>query len=416
MARMISAAVICGALGAAGLMGFAASVPEAGAASFYQGKTIKVVIRSKPGGGYDFYGRLIIRHMARHIPGNPDMIAVNMPGAGGIVAANYLMNRAKRDGTEIGVLTRELALAQRTGATGVRYDVREMIPLGSAASSTFLVLLAKDHPVKTIQQLRDYKKTVLLAATGPGSGSYQWASLLKYDGFPVKVISGYSGGQERFLAIERGDVQGTANSYESSQLAVKEHGFVPIFYVGAKVPALKGVPNVNTALTEKGAQLAALMSAPLTAGRPFFTTPGVPADRVKILRAAFKAALFDPQLLKEAERTKRNVSWSDPEEMDAINRKILQASDEVIALYEEGTREPRPKLVEHEGPVSKIKRDGRRVWIMHDGKEVGAKISGARTKITVSGHAAKRKAIKVGMNCRFTYAKPGAEAVKVDCK
>ncbi len=414
--RLILGAVTFGFLAASTLSGAIPGVATAGAAPFYKGKTIKVIIRSKPGGGYDFYGRLIVRHLPRHIPGNPAAIAVNMPGAGGIVAGNYLMNRARRDGTEIAILTRELALAQRTGAIGVKYDVRTLIPLGSAASSTFLVVLNKNHPVKTIAQLRKYNKTVLLAATGPGSGSYQWSSLLKFDGFPVKVISGYSGGQERFLAIERGDVQGTANSYESTRIAIKEQGLVPILYAGAKQPALKGVPNVADALSKEGKQLAALMGAPLAAGRPFFTAPGVPAERVAILRAAFKAALFDPKLRKEAGRAQRSVNWTDPVVMDSINRRILQASDEVVALFKEGSKKPKKKMVRHQGPVSKIKRGGRRVWIMYEGKEVGAKISGSRTKITVAGAKAKRKAIKIGMNCRFTYPKPGAEAAKVDCK
>lgn len=391
------------------------SPPALGAEPFYRGKTIKMVIRSRPGGGYDYYGRLIVRHMPRHIPGNPDAIAVNMPGAGGIVAANYLMNRARRDGTEIAILTREIALAQRTGATGVQYDVRKLIPLGSAASSTFLVVLAKDHPVKSVHQLRTYGKTVLLAATGPGSGSYQWASLLKFDGFPVRVISGYSGGQERFLAIERGDVQGTANSYESTRLAIREQGLVPILYAGARVPALKGVPDVADALSEEGRQLAALMAAPLVAGRPFYTAPGVPADRVKMLRAAFKAALADPRLRAEAARARRSVEWSDPEEIDAINRRILQASDKVVALYNEGTGMPKVASVTHAGAVTKIERGGRKVWIDHDGKAVSAKISGSRTRITLAGKAAKRSAIRTGMTCRITYPGPGAEATRVDC-
>lgn len=256
--RLILGAVTFAFLIAGTLSGAIPGVATVGAAPFYKGKTIKVIIRSRPGGGYDFYGRLIVRHLPRHIPGNPVAIAVNMPGAGGIVAGNYLMNRAKRDGTEIAILTRELALAQRTGAIGVKYDVRTLISLGSAASSTFLVVLDKNHPVKTIAQLRNFKKIVLLAATGPGSGSYQWSSLLKFDGFPVKVISGYSGGQERFLAIERGDVQGTANSYESTRIAIQEQGLVPIFYAGAKHPALKGVPNIADALSKEGKQLADL--------------------------------------------------------------------------------------------------------------------------------------------------------------
>lgn len=417
--KRISGAIALGSL-VAGIAAWGlAGAPTAAAESFYKGRTVKLIIRSNPGGGYDFYGRLIARHMARHIPGNPDFISVNMPGAGGIVAANYLMNRAKKNGTEIAILTREIGLAQRTGATGVKYDIRKLNPLGSAASSTFLAVLVKDHPVKNIFQLRKYKKTVLMAATGPGSGSYQWSSLLKFDGFPVKVISGYTGGQERFLAMARGEVQGTANSYESTRTAIEEHGFVPIMYVGSKVSGLKGVPEISEALTKEGKQLAALIGAPLAAGRPFFTTPGVPAERLKMLRAAFKATVEDPQLLKEAKRAKRKVGWSSPGTLEKIYDNILNASDEVVALYKEGSKKPKKKagkLVKHEGPVTGIKKGGRRVSISYKGKEVTAKISGSRTKITLNGKKAKRKAIKVGMNCRFTYPKAGAEATNVDCK
>ncbi len=396
-----------------------AAAPEATAQGFYKGKTMKMIVRSNPGGGYDFYGRLISRHITRHLSGNPEIIVVNMPGAGGIVAANYMMNRAKQNGTEIAILTREIGLAQRTGAVGVKYDIRKMPSLGSASSSTFLAMVAKDHPVKNIFELKKSKKTLLFAATGPGSGSYQWPSLLKFDSFPVKVISGYTGGQERFLAIVRGEVQGTANSWESSRAAIEEHGFVPILYVGAKQAGLRGVPKLFDALSARGKQLAALMAAPLAAGRPFFTTPGVPADRLKALRAAFKAALSDPQLLKEAKRAKRSVKWSDPTVLDDIYDKILGAPDDVVALYKEGSKKRRKSnknMLKHAGLVTKIKRGGRKVTINYKGKEVTAKISGSRTKVTINGKKAKRKKIKVGMNCRFTYPKPGKEATKVDCK
>jgi len=307
--------------------------PTAAAASFYEGKTLKVVIRSSPGGGYDYYGRLIARHMPRHIPGNPNSTPVNISGAGGIVATNYMMNRAKRNGTEIAILNRELAIAQRTKSTGVKYDVRQLIAIGSAASSTSITVLAGNHPVKTIGQLRKFGKTVKMSVTGPGSGSYQRVAMLKYDGFPVEMITGYSSSQERFLAIARGEVQGTVNSYESTATAIKEYGLTAIGYLGNARPELKGVPNLRSALSAKGRQLASLMAAPMAAGRPFFTTPKVPADRVKILRAAFKAALSDPKLLAEAKKAKRSVSWTDPLEIESINRDILDASDEVIKTF-----------------------------------------------------------------------------------
>ncbi len=389
------------------------------AQGFYKGKTIKMIVRSAPGGGYDFYGRLIARHMPKHIPGNPKMVVINMPGAGGIVAANYLANRAKKNGTEIAILTRELALAQRTKAVGVKYDLSKLSAIGSAASSTFLVVMAKNQPIRTFKQLKASKKTILFATTGPGSGSYQYPALLKQDGFNVKIISGFSGGQNRFLAIERGDVQGTANSYESTSKAIKELGLIPILYNGAPLAALKGVPHISTELTADGKALAALLGAPLAAGRPFFTTSGVPADRLKTLRAAFKAALHDKDLLREAKRAKRNVAWTAPELMQKINAEILGASDKVVALYKSGAKKPKKdlsKFLKHSGKVTNIKRKGRRIWISYNGKDVMAKVSGSRTKITLNGKKVKRKAIKLGMTCQFTYPKPGEEAAMVDCK
>jgi tripartite-type tricarboxylate transporter receptor subunit TctC len=392
---------------------------DASAQSFYKGKTIKMIVRSAPGGGYDFYGRLLARHMPKHIPGNPSMVVINMPGAGGIVAANYLANRAKRNGTEIAILTRELALAQRTKEVGVKYDLRQLNAIGSAASSTFLVVMGRNQPIKTYEQLTKSTKPVLFAATGPGAGSYQYPALLKQDGYNVKIITGVIGGQARFLSIERGEVNGTANSYESTSKAIKEFGLIPILYNGAPIDALKGVPHISKYLSPNGKAIAALMGAPLAAGRPFFTSPDVPAAHLKILRAAFKAALHDPQLLKEAKRAKRNVAWTDPSVMTKINQEILGASDQVIAAFKAGSKKPKKdlsKFLKHMGAVTKIKKGGRSVWIDHEGREVMAKISGSRTKVTVMGKKAKRKAIKIGMNCQFTYPKPGAEAAMVDCK
>jgi tripartite-type tricarboxylate transporter receptor subunit TctC len=417
MIRKLGYAALGGLIGGVALT--AAAGAPALAQGFYKGKTIKMVVRSAPGGGYDFYGRLLARHMPRHIPGNPSMVVINMPGAGGIVAANYLANRAKRNGTEIAILTRELALAQRTKEVGVKYDLRKLNAVGSAASSTFLVVMGENQPIKTYEQLTKSTKPVLFAATGPGAGSYQYPALLKQDGYNVKIITGVIGGQARFLSIERGEVNGTANSYESTRKAIQEFGLIPILYNGAPIPELKGVPHIDTYLSSNGKAIAALMGAPLAAGRPFFTTPNVPATQLKILRAAFKAALHDPQLLKEAKRAKRGVAWTDPAVMTKINNQILGASDAVIAAFKAGSKKPEKdlsKLLKHMGVVTKTERGGRRIFIDYKGKEVMAKVSGSRTKITLNGKKVKRKAVKVGMNCQFTYPKPGDEATMVNCK
>ena len=420
MNKTLSTLTLAGLIaGVIGGIATGATGPALADDGFYKGKNLKMIVRSGAGGGYDYYARLVARHMVKYIPGEPNMIVVNLPGAGGIVAANYLMNRAKKGGIEFAILSREVAISQRTRETGIRYDVRKLIAIGSAAASTSVLVMAKDHPVKTLAQLKSYKGIVKFAATGPGSGSYQRAILLKNDGYPIIPITGYLSTPERFLAVVRGDTDGTSNSFESTRTAIKEMGLVPIAYLGVARPELKGVPDLRSVLSPKGRQFASLMAAPLAAGRPFFTTPGVPKARVAMLRAAFKAALDDPALLKEAKKAAKSISWTDPKEMDDINAAILDASDDVIALFKEGTKKPRtnlPKMVTHQGQVTKTQKDGRRIVISFKGKEVTAKVSGSRTAITVNGKQAKRKAIKVGMNCRFTYPKPGAEATKIDCK
>ncbi len=388
------------------------NAPSATAQGFYKGKKIKMIVRSNPGGGYDFYGRLLARHMPKYIPGKPKMIVINMPGAGGIVAANYMANRAKKDGTEIAILTRELALSQRTGAVGVKYDLKKLNALGSAASSTFLIAMGKNQPIQTYKKLKASKKKVRFAATGPGAGSYQYPALLKLDGFKIKIISGFSGGENRFLAIERGDVHGTANSYESTRKAIKELGLIPILYNGAPHPALK-VPHIGELLSDQGKALAALLGAPLAAGRPFFTTGNVPADRLKTLRAAFKSALHDKDLLKEAKRAKRNVAWTAPTLMEKINAEILGASDKVIALYKAGAKK---KYVKHTTQITKIKKKGKRIYFVYKGKKIKVKVSGKRTKVMIKGKKVKRKKLKVGMNCKFKFPGAGGEAKYIKCK
>lgn len=389
---------------------FAAKPALAANESFFAGKTVKVIIRSGPGGGNDFYGRIIARHIGKHIPGKPNTIAINMPGAGGIVAANYLYNRAKRDGTEIAILARDIASVERIGATGLNYKTMELISLGSTTSDAFVWVIAGKNPVNNLTDLRRSKETLKFAGTGEGTGSVQFVRLLASDRLPVTAISGYSGTSEKVQAILRGEVQGTTGSYGALKPAMKEEGLKVIGKLGNH-PDLKAVDDVRKHLQSSDVRAtASFMAAPFVAGRPFFTAPRVPADRVKILRMAFKATLEDPTLLDEAKRAKRDISYTSPEEMVDTYREALNAPEKVVAAFKKPT-----KLVTHKGKVTKTARGGRLVSIDYKGKEVSARISGSRTKVTIKGRADKRKNIKVGMTCGFTYPKPGAEAKTVAC-
>lgn len=403
--------VVLAAVFTAGAVNVAAT---ASATDFYKDKTVKLIIRSGPGGGNDFYGRLLARHMGKYMRGNPDFLPQNMPGGGGLLAANYMYNRAKRDGTEIAILSRDLANLERLGAAGVRYKTLELIPLGSAVSSVRVFFVRKDHPVNSLKDLKNYGKTVKFSGTGAGTGATQQINQLKDAGFPVQVITGYMSTEEKILAVLRGEVDGTNGSYGSLKGPIKEEGFKIIAKMGNH-PDLNNVTDIRETLLDDDARAAAnFMAAAMIGGRPFFTAPKVPADRVAILRTAFKKALEDPKLRQEAARAKRDVSWTGAEDLGEIYKEVMGASDRVVAkIKNPGGAKP---MLKHKGKVTKTKREGREVFIDYKGKEVSADISKSRTKVTIGGKSDQRGNIKVGMTCQFTYPQAGAEATNVDCE
>ena len=325
--------IVCGSL--LMFVTFASSLviePALAQNSFYQGKSLKVVARSDPGGGYDTYGRLVSRHISKYIPGNPRTIVINMPGAGGIVAANYMANRARRDGTEIAILSREIAISQRLGQTGIKYDVRKLIPIGSASGSIRVWTVRSDLPIKNLEDVKKSSTIVKFSATGAGAGSYQGVALLELDGFPVKAITGYSGTAERILAVLRGEVEGTIGTWGSLRTPIEEGQLKIIARLGVVIPG-KNIPDVLDSLSSEGQALASLMAAPLVAGRAFFTAPGVPQDRVKILREAFQKVMKDPKLLAEAKRARRDISPATGKEMERVYLGILDAPESVVARF-----------------------------------------------------------------------------------
>lgn len=298
----------------------------------FKDKQLNFVIRSTPGGGNDTYGRFIARHIVKYIPGAPSAIVTNMPGGGGLVAANYIANRARKDGTEIGVLDRNLALAQRLGVAAVRFDVRTMIPLGSAASEVYAWVVRPDAGVKSLAELRNGKKPIRMAGTGAGTTAVQQIILMERDGFAVNVVTGFSGTSEKVLAVLRGDLQGTNGTYESLQTAIREEKLRIFARLGAH-PAMKSIPDLRDMLSDKMRPVGVMMAAGLNSGRPFYLPPGVPDANVKMLRAAFEKALGDPELLKEAERAKQSINFVSGEQVHKGNLEIMGSPDEVVALF-----------------------------------------------------------------------------------
>lgn len=316
------------------LLALALAAPRTGLAqtSPFEGKTITIVVGFKTGGGYDRTARILARHLPKHIPGKPNVIVQNMPGANSITAANHVYNVAKPDGLTLGTFNRNLVLAQLTNVPGVKYDMRKFAWIGSAASETTILAIRADLPYKTFDELRKSGKTVVIGATGPGANTYDFPLLLKdLLGVDLKIVSGYSSSSDIMLAIERKEVDGRAGSYSSLQQFIGRGLVRPLVRARAIEPGIENLPvDEDLAPNPRARAIMALRSAPEVIGRPYVTTPGTREDIVRILREAFRNVIKDPQLLAEAEKAKMDFEFIGGDEtLKIVNEVLLQPKDVV---------------------------------------------------------------------------------------
>src|SRR5215472_7738717 len=276
---------------------------------FYQGKQIRFVIRTPPGGDYDEYTRLFARFMGKHIPGNPALIPVNMPGGGGITAANYMAQVAPRDGTVIGIVSQGLAADQALGMSPqLKADLREFHWIANIVYSNQLLVVWHTSPTKTIEDAK--RRVTTIGTTGAGSASVQYPAFYNNVlGTKFKIVFGYPGGQHIDLAMERGEVEGRGTNPYSGWMASKptwipQKLIIPLIQAGVeKEPALPDVPLiVDQPVKPQDKPLLSFMAQSSAVGRPLATTPGVPTERVAALRAAFAATLKDPDFIAAAAR------------------------------------------------------------------------------------------------------------------
>lgn len=276
------------------------------AAAFYKGKTITIFVGYKPGGGYDHSARILARHYGRHIPGQPNIIIKNMPGAGTVVAANYVNNTAPKDGTVIGLYADLLTLAPMLNTKGIKFHPKDFGWLGSMASrGTPVVVVRRDGPAQTYEEAT--KKEVLIGASGPDATSAYALLLNETLGTKFKVLMGYTGGTSEIdLAIERGEVHGRASG---DWFTIKQHKrpwldkkmVAIMMQLSLKPnPDLKGVPlAIDLAKKPEDKQLMELIFGTAQFFRAFSVAKGVPAERLAALRAAFDATAKDPAFVKD---------------------------------------------------------------------------------------------------------------------
>jgi tripartite-type tricarboxylate transporter receptor subunit TctC len=322
----ISACLAAAAI-VAGLSTFQAHAQKAG--DYFNGKQITIYAGTAPGGGYDFYARLVARFIGKHIHENATVVVTNMPGAGSLRAANYIYEVAPKDGTALGLITQTVALEDALGTPGARYKATDFNWIGRVTSNVEVSLAASASPVKNMEDAKRIEMPV--AGTGPGLASTVYPTVLNHViGTKFKIVSGYAGSAECLLAMERGEVEGALTSLNSLKTTQKDwidqkKVNILVQYGITRHAELPDVPAVvELGKTEEDKQVLALYASGAVIGRSIVAPPRMAPERLKVLQDAFQAMVKDPEFLAEIEKNKIEF---DPASGDYIKKIVAEAAD-----------------------------------------------------------------------------------------
>ena len=317
-------------------------------ADFYKGKQVQVVVRTTVGGGYDTLSRLIARHIGRHIPGQPATVVINMPGAGGLQAANYMGSRAQQDGNVISIIGQGIPIDQALGLNkSLQTDLRKLEWIANMGGSNQVMAVWHTSPTKTLADAR--RRETLIGTSGTGSISVQLPSIYNNVlGTKLKLVIGYPGGVEIDLAMERGEVEGRGTNPWADYVAaaprlVKEKLINIIVQVGlTREPDLPHVPTLlEEAKGDDNRAIAEFMTKGVAVGRPLATSPNVPADRLAALRQAAKVMVEDAEFKQDAERTSHEVRYMSGEVLAKLIRDLIEAPPDVRDKVKQAMEPPK---------------------------------------------------------------------------
>ena len=291
----------------------------AGADDFFKGKTIRFVVGFSPGGGFDTYTRFIARHFGKHVPGNPRTVVQNRTGAGSMIAANYIYNRAKPDGLTVGNWIGPLVLQHVLGKKGVKFDGRKFNWLGVPSTDDNTCALTKASGISNVKDWLNSKRPIKIGATGPGSTTDDVPKLIKAaTDLPMQIIEGYGGTAIIRVAAEKGEIDGGCWAWQSIKptwrQGIESGNVKPVLQVGPDKHAdLKDVGVAFDLVKDETGKKLLGVAADVYRGlsRPYSLPPGTPADRVKTLQKAFMATLNDPELKAEAKKAKLELNPND---------------------------------------------------------------------------------------------------------
>jgi tripartite-type tricarboxylate transporter receptor subunit TctC len=307
-----------------------------GVADFYRGKQITFMVGSSPGGGYDAIARLVARHIVNHIPGNPGVVVQNTPGGGSLTMSNRIYRVAPQDGTVVGLVQRGVLLAQLTKQPNVQFDITKLHWIGSVSSEKSLVVAWSTAPIKTVQDLMT--KPLIVGGTGATSDLEASARLLNAAvGTKFKIVSGYPGQADVSLAMERGEIPGTADwswseikTRHADLLAGKKLTLL-LQNALSKAPDLPDVPlAMDFIKDDTDRQVAQLYFGVKEVARPILAGPGVPADRLEALRSAFMMLKDDEDFKADAEKAGIEVDPTPAQKIDDYVKLTTSASPEVV--------------------------------------------------------------------------------------
>jgi tripartite-type tricarboxylate transporter receptor subunit TctC len=305
--------------------------------AFYRDHNLTIIVGTEPGGGYGVYSRLLARYMAPLIAGDPDIVVQYMPGASGRRAAEYLYANAPQDGTVFGTIEQNIPFTQVVSREPVRFDIRKFNYLGNLASTVSTVVVWNTTGVRTIEDAT--KKELMIGATGVSGTTKVFATLLnEVVGTRFRVVTGYPGGNDINLAMERGEVDGRA-SYAWSSLKsgrpewLRDNKISILVQIGLhKSPDLPEVPLLlDLAHNSAERDVVRLYSSGLELGRVFLAPPNVPPERVAVLRAAFHTAAADPHFRAEAQRLDIDIEPMSGEKVAAIISELTTIPPDVVA-------------------------------------------------------------------------------------
>jgi tripartite-type tricarboxylate transporter receptor subunit TctC len=324
------------------IFGIAASAAAADPiADFYKGKSINWILSAGAGGGYSSYAHVFAPYLSAHIPGKPNIVVQNMPGAGGIRAMIYLQNVAPKDGTTIGLVHSSVPYAPLYGIKGANFDPLKMNWIGSINAATGICVSWTASGITKWQDL--YDKEYIVGGTGAGSQMETMPAMInKLFGTKIKIVSGYKGGNDVYLAMERGEVHGRCGGLKSSIKSTRPEWFptrkvsVPIQIALERDPEFADVPAlIEFTQDDKTKQVLQLILAPMEMDRPILAPPGTPADRVAALRKAFHEAMADPGLIADAKKSNIDLEEVTGEKVATIMQRAYAMPPDVIKAANE---------------------------------------------------------------------------------